>query len=195
MTPRRESNPSGDSLFLATMPKYCPGPSQASLRSQATHLGSQFPTYGQRHAMVTTYLRQTHVWSPTTHERPALSQDDPEDMLMGQSCSTPVTNGRIEGQTGHGLAVGEALQTIKTERCALMVASRTQRSELLASKINILLDIVVSETGKPVDYAPVRDEAQKAATTFHRLGGHFSSMARCRCFQTRSRVPSQMSLT
>ena len=81
---------------------------------------------------------------------------------MGQSCPAPVTNGRIGAKSDHGLVVAEALQTIKAERCAPKVASRTQRAETLASKINILLNIVVSESGKPFDYAAIRDEARTA---------------------------------
>lgn len=39
----------------------------------------------------------------------------------------------------------------------------TQRSETLAQKINLLLDAVMSDAGKPYDYPAIRDAAQKEA--------------------------------
>jgi hypothetical protein len=41
-------------------------------------------------------------------------------------------------------------------------AAAARRAETLARKINLLLDVLVSDTGKPLDYAAMRDGAQKA---------------------------------
>ncbi|KUM36407.1 hypothetical protein AR689_21025 [Arthrobacter sp. EpRS71] len=41
-------------------------------------------------------------------------------------------------------------------------AAGIQRAETLARKINLLLDVIVSDTGKPFDYPAIRDGAQKA---------------------------------
>lgn len=41
-------------------------------------------------------------------------------------------------------------------------AAAIQRAETLARKINLLLDVIVSDTGKPFDYPAIRDGAQKA---------------------------------
>ncbi|WP_242702110.1 hypothetical protein [Arthrobacter cavernae] len=41
-------------------------------------------------------------------------------------------------------------------------AAGIRRAETLARKINLLLDVIVSDTGKPFDYTAIRDGAQKA---------------------------------
>lgn len=46
---------------------------------------------------------------------------------------------------------------LSTERLA-----SKQRAETLASKINLLLDVIMSESEKPFDYGAIRDGAQKA---------------------------------
>ncbi|WP_251039356.1 hypothetical protein [Arthrobacter sp. ISL-72] len=40
-------------------------------------------------------------------------------------------------------------------------ATGIRRAETLARKINLLLDVIMSDTGKPFDYAAIRDGAQK----------------------------------
>ncbi|KPN19410.1 MULTISPECIES: hypothetical protein [Arthrobacter] len=37
-----------------------------------------------------------------------------------------------------------------------------RRAEILARKINLLLDVIMSDSGKPFDYPAIRDGAQKA---------------------------------
>ena len=41
-------------------------------------------------------------------------------------------------------------------------AAALRRAETLARKINLLLDVIMSDSGKPFDYAAIRDGAQKA---------------------------------
>jgi transcriptional regulator with XRE-family HTH domain len=41
-------------------------------------------------------------------------------------------------------------------------AAGIRRAETLARKINLLLDVIVSDTGKPFDYPAIRDGAQQA---------------------------------
>lgn len=41
-------------------------------------------------------------------------------------------------------------------------AAGIRRAETLARKINLLLDVIMSDTGKPFDYPAIREGAQKA---------------------------------
>lgn len=41
-------------------------------------------------------------------------------------------------------------------------AAGVRRAETLARKINLLLDVIMSDTGKPFDYPAIREGAQKA---------------------------------
>ncbi|WP_290170243.1 hypothetical protein [Arthrobacter sp. APC 3897] len=41
-------------------------------------------------------------------------------------------------------------------------AAALRRAETLARKINLLLDVIMSESGRPFDYAAIRDGAKKA---------------------------------
>ncbi|MCC9175438.1 hypothetical protein [Arthrobacter sp. zg-Y179] len=41
-------------------------------------------------------------------------------------------------------------------------AAGLRRAETLARKINLLLDVIMSDSGKPFDYPAIRDGAQKA---------------------------------